>query len=91
VVDIVIVVSPQSCDKCKQSIALAHEMVREFPGQVGVRIFDVLAPEADRYGVVLPPTVVVGDLMLASGQVPKREVLRRLIQEELQVADAASA
>jgi hypothetical protein len=91
VVDIVIVVSPQSCDKCKRSIALAHDMVREFPGRVAVRIFDVLAPDAERYGVVLPPTVVVADFMLASGQVPKRDVLRRLIQEELQVADGATA
>lgn len=89
-VDIVILVSPQPCDKCRRCIALAHELVPEFPGQLYIRIFDVLAPEADQYGVTMPPTVVVGNFILASGQVPKKDVLERLVREELRQAEAAS-
>jgi hypothetical protein len=62
---------------------MADEMVAKYPGQVTVNIIPANTPEADEYGVVLPPTVVVGDFIVAAGSVPRKSAFEDIIKTEL--------
>jgi hypothetical protein len=80
-----IVVSPTKCKKCDACRAMASELAAKYPGQIEVNIILANTPEADRYGVVLPPTVVVADFIVAAGNIPRRDALEDIIRTELGV------
>ena len=84
-VTIDIVVSPTKCKKCDECRAMAEDMAQRYPGQVQVNIIPANTPEADRYGVVLPPTVVVGDFIVAAGNVPRQKAFESIVKSEMGV------
>jgi protein-disulfide isomerase len=57
------------CAKCKRAEREALKAAEEFPGQVEVQKLDALGPEAEAYGMMVTPTVVVGDDVVGSGRV----------------------
>ena len=82
-VTINIVVAPTKCKKCDACRAMADEMAAKYPGRLAVNIIPANSPEADEYGVVLPPTVIVGDFIVAAGSVPRASAFETIIREEL--------
>ena len=78
-----IVVSPTKCKKCDACRAMADEMAAKYPGQLAVNVIPANSPEADEFGVVLPPTVIVGDFIVAAGKVPVESGLAKLVAKEL--------
>jgi hypothetical protein len=78
-----IVVSPTKCKKCDACRAMADEMAAKYPGRLVVNIIPANSPEADEYGVVLPPTVIVGDFIAAAGSVPRAGAFEAIIRDEL--------
>jgi hypothetical protein len=63
------------CAKCKRAEREAHRAAEEFPGQVEVQKLSALGPEAEAYGMMVTPTVVVNDEVVGSGRVVRAQCL----------------
>jgi len=71
------------CANCKRAEAQAHKAASEFPGRVEVVKLDALGLEADAYGLMTTPLVVVGDEIVGAGKVVPAAKLVSIIQEKL--------
>lgn len=63
------------CARCKRAEREARRAAERYPGQVEVVKLDALGPEADALGMVITPTVVVGDEVIGRGKVIRAERL----------------
>jgi thiol-disulfide isomerase/thioredoxin len=67
------------CVKCKRAESEANKAAELFPCQVEVVKLDALGPEADQYGLMATPTVVIGGEIVGLGKVvPAQEIVRRI-------------
>jgi len=57
------------CAKCKRAEREARKAAEKFPGQVDVQKLDALGPEAEAYGMIVTPTVVVNNEVVGSGKI----------------------
>jgi len=57
------------CAKCKRVEQEALKAAAAFPGQVEVTKLDALGPEADQYGMMVTPAVVINDKLVATGKI----------------------
>jgi hypothetical protein len=71
------------CAKCKRAEQEALKAAERFPGQVEVRKLDALGPEADKFGMIVTPTVVVGDKVVGSGKIVPADQLVTYISKTL--------
>jgi thiol-disulfide isomerase/thioredoxin len=71
------------CAKCKRAEREAQAAAERFPGLVEVVKLDALGPEAEAYGMMVTPTTVIGDEVVASGKVLMADQLVPLIQSRL--------
>jgi len=71
------------CAKCKRAEREAQAAAERFPGQVEVVKLDALGPEAEAYGMMVTPTTVIGDEVVASGKVLMAEQLASLVASKL--------
>jgi hypothetical protein len=71
------------CANCARAEAQARAAAAQFPGQVEVVKLDALGPEADAYGIVATPLVVVGDQVVGTGRVVPAARLAAILKEEL--------
>jgi len=71
------------CLKCIQAERIARRIADRHPGRVVVRKHDILSPEADRYGVMMTPTVVVDGEVVASGKGLSANRLEQLLERHL--------
>ena len=74
-VRILLIESPLRCPKCQATRALLEQLVTARPGQLELQIVDTNSPEAACYDLMLTPATVVGDFVVATGKVPRRERL----------------
>jgi hypothetical protein len=72
-----------SCANCKRAEREARKAADQFPGQAEVVKLDAMGPEAQAYGLMMTPMVVVGDRVAGSGRVIPAAKLVPVIQEEL--------
>lgn len=79
---IALIVAEQECDKCRQAKAILERITQRFPQieYVALRSDD---PEAAAYGVVMSPTVVVDDTIVASGRAPNEGKLTAFIEQTI--------
>jgi thiol-disulfide isomerase/thioredoxin len=71
------------CANCKRAEAQAQKAAERFPGQVEVIKLDALGPEAEQYGVMTTPLVVVDDRAIGIGKVVPAARLTSIIEEKL--------
>ncbi len=71
------------CANCKRAEAQAQKAVERFPGQVEVVKLDALGPEAEVYGLMTTPLVVVGEEVVGTGKVVPAEKLVSIIRQKL--------
>ena len=71
------------CAKCKRAEAQAQEAAEQFPGQVEVVKLDALGPEAEPYGLMTTPLVVVGEEVVGTGKIVPAEKLVPVIKQKL--------
>jgi disulfide oxidoreductase YuzD len=57
------------CASCKRAEREAKKAAAQFPGQVDVVKLDVMSDDAQQYGLVMTPLVVVDDEVVGSGRV----------------------
>jgi hypothetical protein len=60
--------SVMPCSRCVAAERVLRKVADRCPGDVIVTKVDVASPEAARYGVLLPPAILVDDELLTSGQ-----------------------
>jgi len=71
------------CAKCKRVEQEALKAAAAFPGQVEVIKLDALGPEADKYGMMVTPTVVINDRVAATGKIVSAAQFVEYIKQEL--------
>ena len=72
------------CANCKRAEREAHKAAEKFPGQVDVVHLDALGPEAQQYGLMVTPVVVLGEEVVATGKVIPAPKLIPMIEKALQ-------
>jgi len=75
------------CLKCIQAERIARRIAERYAGRVVVRKYDILSPEADRYGVMMTPTVIVDDEVVACGKGLSANRLEQLLERHLESGD----
>ncbi len=71
------------CPTCKRAKAQAQEAAEPFADQVEVVALDALGPEAEAYGLITTPLVVVGDEVVSKGKVAPASELAAAIERQL--------
>ena len=71
------------CANCKRAEREAQKAAEQFPGQVEVIKLDVMSDEAQQYGLVTTPLIVVGDELVGRGKVAPAAQLVPVIQKHL--------
>lgn len=71
------------CAKCKRAEREARKAAEQFPGQVEAVKLDALGPEAEAYGLMVTPTVVIDDEIIGTGKVVPAEQLAARIRRVL--------
>ena len=71
------------CATCKRAEEQARKAAEQFPGQVNVTKLDALGPEAEAYGMMTTPLVVVGDEVVGAGKVVPSAKLVPVIEKKL--------
>ncbi len=82
-ITITIIGTTPPCSKCKRAEQEARKAAARFPGQVEVIKLDAFAPEAEAYGMIVTPTVVLNDEVVGSGRVVPAEQLASRMREAL--------
>jgi hypothetical protein len=72
------------CANCKRAEREALKAAESFPGRVEVVHLDALDPEAQQYGLMVAPVVVVATEVVATGKVVPAAGLVPIIQRHLQ-------
>ncbi len=81
-VEILIIEALEPCEQCRRAKEIADALAQKYDG-VRVRVINVLDPEADKYGVVMTPTVAVNGVIISVRRAPDPERLERLIKSQL--------
>jgi disulfide oxidoreductase YuzD len=71
------------CANCKRAEREALKAAAQFPGQVEVVHLDALGPEAQQYGLMVTPVVVVDEEVVAAGRVLPAPQLVPIIEQRL--------
>jgi hypothetical protein len=71
------------CANCKRAEREALKAAEQFPGQVEVVHLDALGPEAQQYGLMVTPVVVVGEEVVVTGKVLPSQRLVPIIEKHL--------
>jgi thiol-disulfide isomerase/thioredoxin len=71
------------CANCKRAEEQARKVAAEFPGQVEVVKLDALGPEAEAFGIMSTPLVVVGDEVVGRGRVVPARALADIVKQKL--------
>jgi protein-disulfide isomerase len=71
------------CANCKRAEQQAQVAAEQFPGQVEVLKLDAMGPEADAYGIMSTPLVVVGDEVVGRGKVIPAKRLADVVRQKL--------
>ena len=71
------------CANCMRAEKQARAAAEQFPGQVEVVKLDAMGPEADAYGIMSTPLVVIGDEVVGRGKVVPAKRLAAMIKQRL--------
>lgn len=71
------------CANCKRAEAQAQKAAERFPGQVEVVKLDALGAEAEQYGLMTTPLVVIGENVVGAGKVVPAAKLISIIEKQI--------
>lgn len=83
-VEVVLVAALKECPKCLACEEMIGRLQAQHPGAIVLRKVRADDPEAESYGVVMPPMLIVGDFIACAGKVPIESALDKLITNELE-------
>lgn len=71
------------CARCIRTKELAEKVAARYPGTAEVVRIPALSQVAQEHGVLLTPTVIVGDQVVVSGSVPKERQIEDALKKEM--------
>lgn len=71
------------CAKCQATEKIARDIAQKYEN-VTVEKHDVLSDEAEKYNIMMTPTVVVNDIIVETGKVPSAEKLEKAIKQKME-------
>lgn len=71
------------CANCQRAEREARKAAERFPGRVEVVKLDALGQEAEAFGLMVTPMVVVGEQVAGAGRVVPADKLAQMIQAQL--------
>jgi len=71
------------CANCQRAEREARKAAERFPGQVEVIHLDALGPEAQAYGLMVTPVVVLGEEVVGMGKMIPAPKLIPMIEQKL--------
>ena len=71
------------CARCIRTKELAAKVAARYPDRAEVVHIPALSREAQDHGVLLTPTVIIGDQVVVSGSVPDERQLEDALKKEL--------
>ena len=71
------------CANCKRAEREARRAAEQFPGEVEVIHLDALGPEAQPYGLMVTPMIVIGEDVVSTGKVLPAPKLVPMIAQAL--------
>jgi len=89
-VTITMVHAPKRCPKCERTEEICRQVAAEFPGQVRVELLGAQQASA-RYGVVLTPTVIVDDMLVSSGAIPRKAKIREAVAQRIEACERTAS
>lgn len=72
------------CAKCMETEKRAKNAAGKFSGQVEVEKFDALSKEGDKYSVMLTPTVVINEKVIAVGKLLTENEIEKAIKKAIE-------
>jgi len=72
------------CAKCMEAEKRAKNAAEKINGQVEVEKVDALSKEGDKYSVMLTPTVVINDKVIAVGKLLTEAEFEKAIKKEIE-------
>jgi len=81
---IIVIASSPPCSKCIACKKMAQDLVERYGERVECQILDAMDPAADAYGVLLTPTMIVGDMVVSVGRAPRPDKLEEMVRGLLQ-------
>ncbi len=72
------------CANCKRAEREARKAAAKFPGQVEVLHLNALGSEAQQYGLMVTPVVVIGEEVVSTGKVVPAPRLIPMVEQALQ-------
>lgn len=71
------------CAKCMETEKRAKNAAEKFQGKVEVEKFDAMSKEGDKYSVMLTPTVVINEKVIAVGKLLSEADFEKAIKKEM--------
>lgn len=71
------------CSRCRKAGAVLHEVASSRPGAVTMRTIRSDEPEAQKYGPLLTPMVLLNGKLVCAGIAPLKSGLEKLLDAEL--------
>jgi hypothetical protein len=71
------------CVNCQRAEREARRAAEQFPGQVEVIHLDALGPEAQAFGLMVTPVIVVGEEVVGMGKMVPAPKLIPIVEEKL--------
>lgn len=81
---ITLITAPRECDRCRRCEEMVQRLQARWPGRIVLRKVKADAAEAEQYGVVMPPMLIVGNFLAAAGKVPREDALARIVAMEVE-------
>jgi len=72
------------CSRCRKAETILREVVSSHPGVATLRVIRSDEPEAQKYGPILTPMVLLNGKLVCAGMAPLKSGLERLVDEESQ-------
>ena len=80
---ITLVVALKECPKCRKCEAMIARLQERYPGRIEFKRVPADSPDAEQFGVVMPPMLLVEDFLLSAGSVPRESGLIALVAEQI--------
>ncbi len=71
------------CARCKELTKRALKAAEKYPGRVTVTKYDAMSPEGDKYSIMMTPTLVINEKVVAVGKVSSENDIEKLIMKEI--------
>jgi hypothetical protein len=72
------------CARCKELTKRATRVAEKYPGRIEVAKFDAMSSEGDKYCIMMTPTLVINEKVVAIGKVPSEDDIEKLIKKEIE-------